>query len=487
MVLNISDFFNWKGGKSRRPLINQIPVNITTNSAVGISSTLTKKQKFWRWFKGRPELNSPVMVRVDDTIVDVSFQSRVGGPLGRNTYLQAQDFYSENQLHERLKSIQYDRLVSGSGFLWLGRHSQKQVKEVIQRCMERYWFKDINMREVGEIVVRKIIDEDLRRVRSVDYIPSSTVMIEHDQHDVKKYVQWFGAWTAEFMPEEVIHIPLIRADGKVDGFTPVESLNYEIALLWAIKENMWAYMRNGGSPNKVFILPDEISNSENHKHLVNELMDRGRMQNRHGNMVLTGQVNVEQLEDNIKDMEYKELALFVTSNIAYALRVPVSRIPYMIGQSQSKGDASGMAENGYWNMIESDQKTLETALNQQLFRKLGFYIKFKKRYKIDDLREAQSKDMLMDAIGKARTELFNCGLKLKKQKILDMISGTDFELTESDVEEVTDKDRMIESGMMNKSRQPDGQVSKEPGQINKDSTKRGAAKNNPSSSNQTGY
>ena len=53
-----------------RPLLNQVPVNPRRDGSIGLSTILMQKQKFWNWFGTRPELNSPVMIRVDDTITD---------------------------------------------------------------------------------------------------------------------------------------------------------------------------------------------------------------------------------------------------------------------------------------------------------------------------------------------------------------------------------------------------------------------------------
>ena len=409
-------------------------------------------------------------------------------PLGRNKANQAQMFWDDNQLSERIKSVQFDRLVTGSGFLWKGKLSEKQIKNAVERTMSNFTFNGIKMREVGDIVLRKVMDEDLRKTRKVDYIASSSMTIEYDHTDILGYVQMVAANSRKFDVEEIIHIPLTRLNGKVDGFTPVESLTYELILIWAIKENMLSFMRNGGSPNKLFILPEEVANSDNHNYLTNVLMDRGVMENRHGNLVLTGNITVEDLEPKLKDMEYKELALYVTSNIAYALRVPVSRIPYMIGSSQSKGDAGGLAESGYWSMIESDQRTIEMHLNSQLFRELGFTVRFKKRYKLDNIRETQSMNMRADAAVKFSNLLSSQGYKMKIPKIISLLSGNESDVSMNDVEEMSDDEKMEkQNSNIGKSNLPDKEINSEEDKNKKNEDKKEAGKNNPSGSNQSGF
>lgn len=486
-MLNFTGF--WSDTKKRHmPLLNQYPIT-SSSSAVGISTVYAQKQKFWKWFKSRPELNSPVQIRVDDTISEVEFFDVDGSVLGRNKRLRAEKFWNDNMMYEILKTLQYDRLVTGSGFLWVGKidvneDSIKTVSSAINRSIR---IKDVTptiQNEVFNRTLLKAIDEDLRSLRKVDVIPSSTVIIQHNKYDITSYVQYFGGYNQEFFPNEVIHIPLMRLDGKVDGFSPVESLAYELILLWAIKENMLSYIRNGGSPSKIFILPEELANSENHQWLTAQLTEQGVLENRHGNMVLTGKVEVNDLEPNIKDMEYEKLALYITSNIAYALRVPVSRIPYLIGSAQSKSDAGGLAESGYWSMIESDQNGVEMFLNSQLCNKIGFSFKFIRKYKIDDLREAQAMNFMVDAVTKIDSVLKGNKLKLVPSKLRELLKLSANEVTDLPIEE-----QMPQlSGLgTNRSFMPDKQVNRNPDQIEKDSTKRRGADNNPKGSLQTGF
>ena len=469
MVLNIAGIFG-KTPRKGRPMLNQLPVNISGTGAYYTSTVLSRKKLFWDWFKSRPELNSPVMIRVDDTIGEVNFVSPEGTYLSKRKLKEAEKFWRDNQLYERLKSFQYDRLATGSGFLWIGCADLKSLKELAESFAMKYSRDEVLFREVATRLFLKAIDEDLRKPRKVDYIASSTVAIEHDSYDIKSYIQNYNARQEVFGPEEIIHVPLMRLDGKVDGFSPVESLPHEMILLWAIKENMLAYFRNGGVPKKIFTLPEEISQSENHQWLVQELMDKGALENRHGNLVLTGKVEVKDLEDGIKDMEYKELALWITSNIAYALRIPNSRMPYMIGSAQNKGDAGGLAESGYWSMIESDQKTIEMHLNSQLFERLGFCVKFRKRYKIDDLRETQTMQQRIDAVTKIQSELLKIGKKLNPEKLYRLM-----DLSKEDVVEASEDEVLMgqaKTGLLNRSFAKDRDVTAEPNERARDSLRR---------------
>ena len=508
--LNFTSYLVKGKKKEHRPLLNEIPLSVQNgsmfNGGIGMGSPYVQKLKFWRWFKTRLELNAPVMIRVDDTITDVDFYNTDGTPLHTEAKMEAEKFFFENQLSERLKSMQYDRLVTGDGFLWLGKPAKQpkerknlyddKIKEICKKhAISAFPEVDVKLREVDmriremtDTLYKEVMDEDANSKRIVDYIPSSTVLINYDLYEVLQYVQYYAGRQEIFDREEVIHIPLMRIDGKVNGYTPVESMIYELILLWAIKENMLAYVRNGGTPGKIFILPEEVSNSDNHKWLVQELMNRGVMENRHGNMVLTGKIEVQDLDVNPKDMEYEKLAKYVTNNIAYALRIPQSRLPYNLDGSAGS-DAGGLAESGYWQMIQADQKTIEMHLNSQLFGKMGYHIKFKKNLTQETVRKSQAFAQWVSGLTAADSLLRKYGQKISVPKLLTMISGDDRNIAEEDLEKLTPEEQMMsteKNGMLNKQFMKDSAM-KAPGEQNKAETKKAGATNNPKGSNQTGY
>lgn len=409
-------------------------------------SLLEGKRRFWRWFKDQPELSSPVSIRVNDTIQSVEFYKPDGSALGRNKMLEAQRFWEENFMDERLKSIWFDAIGTGEGFGWKGFVSMEQLKEVLDtvalKNKSRY-----NTKELYNRLFLKSMDEDLRSPRVFDYVPSSTVLVDADTHDVTGYTQYVGNQKVEFDTKEIVHFMFQRLDGKAAGHTPVIGLRREMILLWFIKENMLGYVRNGGLPNKIFTLPKEQANSENHKLIESILIDYNAVENRNGNLVLTGEVDVQDMNEKLRDLEYKDLALWVTSNIAYALQIPVTRIPYLIGTSSTGGDGGGLADSGYWSMIEADQKKIENLMNTQVFKDMGFIMRFRKRYKLDDLRETQALTMRADGITKIQSILLGFGKRLTPGKVLSMM-----DMNHSDVEDLSPEDMMNpmeKSGLMN--------------------------------------
>lgn len=501
MVLKgvFNSIFTKSSKAKNRPMLNEIPWSSSTTGMVGLTNSLASKRRFWEWFKSRPELMAPVTIRVIDTIGDVEFTDIDGSPLGRNKLLTAQKFWNDNQMQLRLRTMQFDRLVTGSGFIWKGnalnqtRTLQKPLD--LDKIMTRSGLaleieKEIQIRELDRVnaAFKRVMDEDIRKTRKIDILPSSTVTIRHDAYDIQDYVQNLGGNTEVFKPEDIIHIPLYTVDGKVDGFTPVETLVYELIFLWTIKENMLAFFRNGNWSGKIFTLPEEISNSENHKWLMNELANKGILENRHGHLVLTGKVEIEDWERKMEDLQYENLLLYVKSNIAYALGVPLNKVADFLGKNQSS-DAGGIADGGYTAMIESDQTVIEMFLNPQLCNPLGFNVRFKKKSKIDTVKEAQALTQRLSALPTVQNSLKMQGLKLKQDKLLKLLSGCEFNITNEDVEEMSPEEMMMQTqatGSLNQKFLKDKEVNPNKAQQNKAAVKKQAAENNPKGRPQNG-
>ena len=395
-----------------------------------------------------PELSSPVTIRVNDTIREVDFFDTDGKALGKQKANRAKKFWKENYMDERLKSIWFDALITGDGYGWLGFLNNEQIKEVTDQMGTKYAKQSgVGIKEMQDRLFLKSIDEDKREPRMFDYVASSTMIVNYNTTEVTGYTQMVGTDVVKYSTEEIIHFMFQRLDGKVDGFSPIQSLTMEMDLLWFIKNNMVAYSRNGGLPAKIFTMPDEQPNSANQLRVEQSLRDYNAIQARNGNLVLTGKVDVQDMNNAQRDMEYKEMALWVTSNFAYALQVPVQRIPYMIGQSQSGGDSGGLADSGYWSMVETDQRKIETDLNNQVFDKLGVMVRFKKPYKIDGLREAQAMTMKADGITKLQSILAPKGKTLSARKIASM-----FEMDMDEFEDLKGNEAMSpiqKTGLMN--------------------------------------
>ena len=461
------------------PLLNSAYSTTTAHRGnISQSQTMRKKMQLMDWFKNRPELSSPITARVNDTIKEVDFLAPDGSPLGRNKRKQAEKFWTDNFANERLKSVWAEALVTGEAFAWKGKLKKAQVTSTVNRTVDSIGKEvGINLKEMKSLMYKKIMDEEDKITRVFDYVASSTVEVLHSEKEITGYVQSVNAKSEKFTKEEIIHFKFMDIDGKINGYSPVEGLATELILIWFIKENMMAYMRNNGVPKKIFTLTEEIANSPNHEQVKQQLETFGAIQSRHGNLVLTGKVDVKDLEEKLKDLEYENLALYVTSNIAYAFQIPVSRIPYMIGKAQSGGDAGGLAESGYWSMIEGDRLKIENLLNSQMLKPMGFIIRFKKSHKIDDLRETQAMSMKSDAITKVNTIFGVSGKRLTDKKILSLM-----DMGEDDLQDLTPEEKAKadpKSGLMNQNLMNNQELMRGDQKAKKSDRSKTAAVNNP--------
>ena len=169
-------------------------------------------------------------------------------------------------------------------------------------------------------------------------------------------------------------------------------------------------------------------------------------------------------------MQYKDLALYLTSNIAYAYGVPVTRVPYLIGNAASKGDSGGISEAGYWKQVSEIQDETEDLLNSQLFGQLGWNIRFQRSYKQDQVRESQVLNMNLDSVTKAQT----IGREYKKKPTLHAVNKL-IDFSDDDWEDIPEDeliDGIEKTGLMNQNLLSNINLEKEPDNRKRADTKR---------------
>lgn len=475
MVLPVTKFFSRIGPGSTsqgRPLLNTIPISSTQNAA-HIGSRNFDYKKFWYDYRTSPELLSVINTLTTDILGDrPEWVAPDGSQLGRNTILKAQRFWRENRGKETVNAWLHDAAVTGDGFLWMSRLTLEQRKEIARRMILKFG-AGMTSKERDMFLIKAIQDEDLKKPKAFDYVASSTVTIESNNREILGYVQRSLGQEESFKPEEIIHLRWNTINGFVEGFSPVEALAAEIALLWLVKGNMVAVMENGGAPDQMFIMENEIAGGPNHNYLVDQLTKYKSVRQRHGVLVFTGKVEPKDITGKIEDLQFKELALYITSNIAYAFGMPVTRIPYLIGTAATKGDSGGMSEQGYWNKISEIQDTVEDLLNLQMFESMGWHIKFNRKYKQDEIREANVFSMNTDTVQKMQTILKQKGKSLTDGKLTELLG-----ISQNDLRELTEEEKMNpmeRSGMMGQNLLDNLSLEKEPDNRKRADTKRNVA------------
>ena len=363
---------------------------------------------FIKWARRSPQLMGFLGIIATDMISDQVDFNPLDKSSGRNRVLKAKSFWELNQGMDVTEETIYDMLINGIGYNWLGKIDETQLKEFCQLAIretmpelkaEELEFKADHMVKL----IRK--DSPEKMVKKLRHVAASTMSIHTNEYEVLKYIQRVGVNTREFSPDEILVFKLMPFDGKVFPFPPMEAILSEIYLLWLITQNYVSFFENGGKPDNVFILPKELAGSKNHKYLIDTLTKYKKIQNKHGNLVFTGDLTIEKLMEIEHQMENKDLGLYLTSVLAMMYGVPVNRIPFLVGKAAAGGDSGGLADTGYWRKISVWQSKLESTFNRDLWiPHFGVEMKFRRGYLQDEVRETQNA-MQMTSVAEQRLRL----------------------------------------------------------------------------------
>jgi len=431
---------------------------------------------YMKWARRSPQLMGFLGLITSDMLSDqIEFTPVEKNISGRNKVLKAKAFWDANNGIEVAEETIYDLLITGVAYNWIGILTETQIKEfcdvAVRELYPQLELKEMEYKaeQMTEIITQKKREELAKKLR---HVASSTMVMNTDEYEVKKYIQRVGVNSVEYSPREIIPFKLMPLDGKVYPYPPMEAILSEIYLLWLISKNYISYFENGGKPDSVFILPKEIAGSKNHKYLINTLTKYKKIQNKHGNMVFTGDLNIEKLMDIEQQMEHKDLGLYLVGVLAMMYGIPVSRIPFLVGKSATGGDAGGLADSGYWRRISVWQSKLEAAYNSQLWEPFfGVRMKFRRGYLQDEVRETQNK-MQMASVA---TSLINAGLWTPEAAgdYLDI----DIEVIEEAQKQKEERDTKMED-MARTNLEKDGNVMNEQDKITKNKKKQDTQNNN---------
>jgi len=420
---------------------------------------------YMRWVRKSPHIMGFGNIIATDILSDeVKWEPVDNRSSGRNRVRNSQMFWEVNKGNDVLESTIYDMLFLGVGFNWIGKLNEEEVKEKCRIATKEYYsnfgvemkedFIEYKATQIYEKVAR---GEFASLVKKYRQIPASTMKIKNNKYEITKFVQMVGTDSKEFKTDEVIMMSLIPLDGKLYPYPPMESLLSEVYLLWPLTQNYISLFENGGSPDKVFVLPKEIAGSKNHRYLIETLRKYKKIQNKHGNLVFTGDLNISDLMNFDDKMEYKDLGLYLVGVLAMFYGVPVGRIPFLIGKSATGGDSGGLADSGYWRKISVWQSKIEGPLNIGLWIPFfGTRMRFSRGYKQDEIRETQN-EMNKNSIAEQRIRL---GLWTSEAagKYLN-IDPSEVKKAQAEKEK---RDAEIKSGMLNQNQDNNDNIMKEP-------------------------
>jgi len=436
------------------PMINSL--TSTLNPYLSAPGQLAKKKALMKWLKNIPELTALISKVARDVVSKYHFEPINSGDTGRNKIMRANKFSTENSLKKIMYSQVVDTLALGEGFGWKGSISEEQIKEKISQLVKKEKLSQIEQKSLVNELFSSIIresknfnngfylevksedgigtgrfsDEDLLRPRKYRHIASSTMEVLHDQYDIIKYRQSVGLNTQDFSPEEIIRFVFTELDGRIGGFTPVESIVVQLELLRQMWQNMLSIHKNGGSPDKLFILENTKVNSPEYQRIKQQLEKYKIVENKHGNMVFTGKVSVEDLTQ-LDKMQFMDSGLYITGLVAMQWQIPRSSIPYIIGGANTKDDTGGNSDAGYWSTIEYFQEIYAETMNAQLWiPHFGVKICFDNNHIQRKIREETEHQLVLGNISTMQNLLRGAGKQLKEEKMLRLL-----DLQQEDVEE----------------------------------------------------
>lgn len=321
--------------------------------------------------------NSPEMVSVMEAVIDdivgsgiqMRYVGRTSGAQnpGKRQVKDAERFWRDNK--EEIADSIRDAMAMGDGYIYMKTLNEGEARKAIKNhVLTKHGFNNTKYADVAtEYLVSKTRD-DIEGTEELQMVPASS--IEHDIDEfgnVERYVQSVNAQDYDLDPEKIIRHSYVNLNGETYGFTPVASLFAELDMLANAKDHNSIRFDNAAVPNKIFKLPNDGPNGQNFEMVKQTLKKYRQLQNKHRDLVLTGEIEIEDMND-ATDMEFRELAQYVTRVLVMAWGVPPSRVGGVIG---SKGATeSAMAQEGYNKRIKRMQDKYETILNRQLFEPL---------------------------------------------------------------------------------------------------------------------
>jgi len=415
-MIEAKDIFTVAGPTSKgRPFLNENQMGALSTS----STFLADKRTLMNWIKRTAEcmgilrqISMDIVTRITFTAIEVP--KKEGRPVknaGQDKEAEAAAFAKNNHLKQQLRAAVLEGVALGDGYLWTGKVNKGDMKEIIQKKWKEFGF-DLTEQEVEQ----KALDEDYVGKKTIQYVASSTMNIELDKSGtkIKSYVQrvnlGLGPQTfpsstirstsqssvansnagapRKWTPENIIHYRFMEIDGKVHGFTPMQSSFPIIKTLGAIKDYHGHYFESGVVPDIIFNFEDTDSNSVEHEKMRQVLQEWWNNQRR-SPAVTTGKFKVEKINEWNKDMEFRMLAIYYTGVIAFSVGMPLEKIRAILGgEIKSTSGGSDISNTDYQRNIYDMQDDWENLLNTQFFNEqFGVDLKFERSAARDEVAE----------------------------------------------------------------------------------------------------
>jgi HK97 family phage portal protein len=293
---------------------------------------------------------------------------------------KAEKFETMSNFWEILTDTLIDMLITGDGYILKLNWNDEKRKSFTQKIVEKV--AGVSEKEIADLVDKEI-PKDLQMVKS------KTMQIKfNDTGVVTGYAQTANGKKKEWSPQEIIHIRRGAIGGQPYGFTPLESMLSDIATLIFAKEFAGKFFENDGMPDWLVNLPDSTPGDKTYNFVKKEMNEMKDRKQKHRSLIATGNMTITEINKWKKDMEFPNLIRHFTQLILMGWGVPPYRVNYVMDMKTSD-QQTGKIETGYYKNISFTQKSIENALNKYLWAQFKVKMKFRRAYKIDEMREAQ--------------------------------------------------------------------------------------------------
>jgi len=386
--------------------------------------------------------NMPELIGMLDTLVtdhfmgDIDFFATNGKLLGSTNLSKAKNSWIKLNIDDTFYGMGVDFFVDGNCFGW-HQSPENGLNETQKQAINEFdvALKGTNLGGLGKQLMQE--------PKKISYLAASTTEILHDQFSITGFKQEASGIQTIWSPEQIVHIKLMEFNGEVRGFSGIKSLVKEITMMFMLKENILAKLQNGGSmDNIIYLKGNKMGVSKGRfERFRTALESFSHLKKSHGNMPIESEVGVVPMGTSLKDMEYRELAMFVISEFALAIGFPTSRMNFIMtgqGGSTSKGELSGTTEDAYQKKINNRRRKWENGWNT-VFEKLGFNYKFRRDNLQDEVRETTASTQRAAYVSKVQEVLLKQKKMLKEDTLLQLLSASKMNIGTEDIEDAPEE------------------------------------------------
>jgi hypothetical protein len=350
------------------------------------------------WVKRTPECIGILKRIATDIVTEISFVSTAEQKTGRPSKKlkpavedKAYYFARQNNFRNKLIALVIDWLATGDLYMWKGKLSDKQTKEIVLNDYKEF---GIELKET-DIDFKEFLDEDWNGISSIEIVPSSRVRIHHDKKKIINFIQRSKLSPNDnivYNTDEIIHGKLMDIDGSVYGYSPMESCYPVIRTINSIQDYNYYYFENGAKIDRVWFFKGNVNPDSVEKH-KQELKKYKHVANAHGDIVASGadDISTETLNELSEKMEFRDIMINAAGRLATSFNMSADTLNPILGKDIKVTTGSSDVEDaGYNRNIIAAQIYIENLFNSQLWLpEFQVEMRLERSFRQDQVRYAQ--------------------------------------------------------------------------------------------------